>query len=190
MSWLDGLLGGVTIQVAGVSLPVYPVVNLVSGATAVENAAAGRIDVTLSGLPVGSAYQHLEHNGTEWTAQSDITLPGWHRKIRVGGNVGGDLALNAGNNDSGEGGNIVLIPGAGATGGGEVQLCDGTMTPVIRVGSVEGTWGINVPPTATSTIEYSSSGQNDVVDTDVVLYALLHALHAKGIIIASERPPI
>jgi len=189
MSWLDGLLGGVTIQVAGVSLPAYPVINLVSGATAVENAAAGRIDVTLSGLPVGSAYQHLEHNGTKWTAQSDITLPGGHRTIRVGGNVGGDLALIAGNNSFGAGGDIVLIPGAGTTKSSEVQLCDGTKTPVIRVGSVEGTWGINVTPTATSTIEYEYAGDSTVTDAGAVLYALLHALHDKGIIIVSERPP-
>lgn len=144
----------------------------------------------LISLPSGADYQHLEYRDGAWAAQSDLTLPGGHRTIRVEGNLGGGLSLIADNNYFGDGGSIMLIPGAGTTGGGEIQLCDGTMTPVIRVGSVEGTWGINVTPTATSTIEYSYIGDSTVGDTGAVLYALLHALHDKGIIVAQERPQI
>ena len=50
MSWLDKLFGAgyKTIQIGGVALPQQPTVNIVSGASGVNNALLGRTDLTIA----------------------------------------------------------------------------------------------------------------------------------------------
>lgn len=50
MSWLDPFFtkGYVTLQIAGVPLVAEKTINIVSGATAVDNATLGRTDVTIT----------------------------------------------------------------------------------------------------------------------------------------------
>lgn len=78
-------------------------------------------------LPSGTLNQVLQHDGTNWIAKDDFTLPaGGNRLINIASSAAGDsLAISAANGSAGLGGSSALYGGSGTTGGGDVLVQGG-----------------------------------------------------------------